>query len=346
MRSRRSRALLLKVDAVVITNTHLPEITVLMPMRNAEPFVRASVDSVLSERRVALELIVVDDGSSDRSGELVRAVADPRVRLIDGPRLGVASALNAGLAVSRADIVMRCDADDLYAAGRISAQRNWLAAHPRHGAVCGSYTSIDDRGRIVSHMVERGAADAEISDELCRGITRTSLCTFAMRRSAIERIGGFRPYFETSSDIDFQLRLGEVVAVHWRPANTYFYRLHDGSITHSQVSARREFFEHTARRFALQRRSQGQDDLQRAEPPAPPAATAGKASTAASQVQGMLVGQAWRHWEAGARRDGLRSVARAIRVRPTRWAPWRALLAMAWLAVRAGGAGRADSSTR
>lgn len=317
-----------------------------MPMHNAEPFVRAAVESVLSERRVALELIVVDDGSSDRSRELVCAMADPRVRLIGGPRRGVAAALNAGLAAMRGEIVMRCDADDLYPAERIASQRDWLAAHAEHGAVCGSYTSIDDCGRLVSHMVEPGAGDADISDELCRGVTRTSLCTFAMRRSAVERIGGFRPYFETSSDIDFQLRLGEVVAVHWRPSNTYFYRLHDGSITHSQVSARREFFENTARSFALQRSEQGQDALQRGEPPTPPAATQGKASTASAQVQGMLVGQAWRHWQAGARKDGLRNVARAIRVRPTRWSPWRALLAMGWLAVSARRASHADPKSR
>lgn len=299
-----------------------------MAMRNAEPFVKTALYSVLLEREVPLEVIVVDDASSDRSSKVVRALADPRVRLLSGRQRGHAATLNTALAAARGEFVMLCDSDDFYPRDRIATQVAWLEAHPSHNAVCGSYTAVDAQGLLIAHMLKASARDTDIEDELRAGTTRTSLCTFAIRRGAIEHLGGFRTYFETSTDIDFQLRLGETSRVHWRAANTYFYRLHDNSVTHSQSSVRREFFESTARSFVGQRRTQGSDDLQRGVPPMPPQATKGKATGSAIQIQGMLIGQAWRTWKAGKREDGLRTVLRSIRLGPFARSPWWALLVM------------------
>lgn len=300
-----------------------------MAMRNAEPFVKTALCSVLLEREVSLEVVVVDDASSDGSSKVVRALADPRVRLLSGRQRGHAATLNTALAAARGEFVMLCDSDDFFPRDRIASQIAWLEAHPSHGAVCGSYTTVDAQGLLIAHMLKTSARDIDIEEELKAGATRTSLCTFAIRREAIERVGGFRTYFETSADIDFQLRLGETSRVHWRTANTYFYRLHDSSVTHSQANVRREFFESTARIFVSQRRIQGSDDLQRGEPPTPPQATHGKGTGSAIQIQGMLIGQAWRTWKAGKRRDGLRTVLRSIRLRPSTRSPWWALLVMA-----------------
>lgn len=303
------------------------QVSILVPMRNAEAFVRQALDSLLAERELALEVIVVDDASSDRSCAVVREVADPRLRLIAGAQRGIAHTLNVGLAAARGDVVMRCDADDFYPRGRLADQLAWLNAHPAYGAVCGSYSTVDHDGRIVAHLLKEGATDVDIEEDLRSGVTRTSLCTFAIRRRELERIDGFRAYFESSSDIDFQLRLGELTQVRWRPTNSYFYRLHENSITHSQVAARREFFERTARMFSDQRRASGIDDLMRGTPPDPPAAR-GNSSTAARHVQGMLVGEAWRSWHAGKHKAAWQTMQRAIWVEAWRWAPWRSLLVM------------------
>ena len=76
--------------------------TLLMPMRNARPFVAAALRSVLSQEGVDLEVVVIDDGSTDGSADAVRALGDPRVRIIDGPRQGISAAMNAGIAAARA----------------------------------------------------------------------------------------------------------------------------------------------------------------------------------------------------------------------------------------------------
>ena len=301
-------------------------VTIIMPMRNASAFVQEALASVLQERQVALEVVVVDDGSTDNSRQLVEAAQDSRVRVLDGPQRGVAACLNLGVNNARGSIIMRCDADDIYPADRISEQASWLQRFPQHDGVCGGYQSIDAKGQAVALLGVAGVRHTEdIDAELRMGVTRTSLCTFAMRASAMARTGGFREFFETSSDIDFQLRLGEVCRIGFVPRVTYLYRLHDSSITHSQARLRREFFEATARKFQLQRQQRGSDDLHNGHPPLPPDAAGDVPSVASQQIQGMLIGQAWRHFQAGHHRQAISTAWRAVRNRPSSLAAWRAL---------------------
>ena len=96
-------------------------VSVIVPLYNAERYVTAALSSVLSEQQVPLEVIVVNDGSTDSSLERVKAIADSRLRLIDSPTKGIAAALNAGLAAACGEFLVRCDADDLYPNGRPAA---------------------------------------------------------------------------------------------------------------------------------------------------------------------------------------------------------------------------------
>lgn len=309
-------------------------VSIIMPMRNVEDFVVDALRSVLQETSIPLEVIVVDDACTDRSRQRVEALADPRVRIAEGPARGVAACLNVGIEAARGDILMRCDADDLYSAERIARQTAWLQAHPEHDAVCGAYSSIDHRGALVAELcVAAHPVAQEITAELQQGITRTSLCTVAMRRRAVEDIGPFREYFVTSSDIDYLLRLGDACRVQYLPDNTYFYRLHEASITHTQVSVKRQFFEQTARAFQRQRQETGLDDLQRGKPPTLPDERSQAPSSAASQIQGMLVGRSWRLFEQGQHGEALRVAIRAVRHQPSRLAPWRSFFVLAWRSV-------------
>ena len=144
-----------------------PVVTVIMAMRNAERYVADSARSVLCQEGVDLELVVVDDGSTDRSRAVVEQIAkeDPRLRIVDGPRAGIAMAVNAGLAAAKGEFVSRCDSDDLYPADRLRRQVQWLKSHADFGAVSGSFETIDARGRFVMAM-RTGDEPAEITDEL------------------------------------------------------------------------------------------------------------------------------------------------------------------------------------
>ena len=221
-------------------------ISVVMPMRNCEAFVREAIESILAEKSVPLELVVIDDGSTDRSADVVRKIGDDRIRLVPGPQKGIAAALNAGLAVARGEYFARCDADDFYASNRLAAQRQLLETRPELGAVCGIYNHVTDTGQHITDQTPSKTAEG-ISHELKNGAGRTHLCTFLVRMKHLRELGGFRPYFIGTEDADFQLRLGEVCEVWYEPRVCYHYRLHGQSITHTQPSAERQFLEKMAR---------------------------------------------------------------------------------------------------
>jgi glycosyltransferase involved in cell wall biosynthesis len=306
----------------------IPRVSVLMPMRNAEPFVREAVDSVLQQDLADLELLVVDDGSTDRSAAIATALGDPRVRIVAGPCRGFAAAWNTALERAAGELVLQCDSDDALAPGRLASQVRFLDQHPEFGAVCGGFTTIDAAGRVVAALWAEGAAPEEITAELLAGVTRTHFCTFTVRRSLLVALGGMRPFFETGCDIDLQLRLAERCRVWYEPADRYRYRLHGASITHNQPSGRRRFFEEYARELRAQRAAGGPDDLQRGVPrdaPAPDATRDGHHR----HIQGMLIGEAWRMHGRGAKLDALRLGLRAIAQSPTSAETWRSVAALA-----------------
>ena len=104
----------------------MPLVSVVIPMKNAEPYVREAVESVLKQEGVELEVIVVEDGSTDQSEAVVRSIDDPRIRIIPGPQKGIAAAFNAGLTEAKGEFVARCDADDVFPPGRLA----WLLPRP------------------------------------------------------------------------------------------------------------------------------------------------------------------------------------------------------------------------
>lgn len=299
-----------------------PLVSVIVPMHNAEAYITSAVASILQEVTVPLEVIVVNNRSTDRSLQRVLALTDARLRVIHHDTPGIAATLNAGLAVARGTLVMRCDADDLFPRDRLATQACWLQQNPDYSALCGSYEVITPEGAtVLQHHL--GSQAEEITDELQQGITRTHLGTFAIRTELLRQMGGFRPYFETGEDIDLQLRLGDAGRVFYQPDLYYRYRLHNHSITHTMASERRIFFDRMARTFQCQRQRQGRDDLQQGHLPPVPLGSEARPHTSNQQIQGFLRGRAWQLLTQGERRQALQMGLRSLRANPSCWPAWK-----------------------
>lgn len=302
-------------------------ISVIIPMRNAESYISETLNSILQEKEIALEILLIDDASTDHSIEKVQQIRDNRIIIIDGHCQGIAAAFNRGLAKAQGDIIVRCDADDLYPSNRLKKQIEWLSKNPDFGAVCGRFATMDSKGKIVAEL-QQGQSSQEITQELCQGILKTHLGTYAIRRPILEELGGLRSYFQTAEDIDLQLRLGEVCRVWFLSEIMYYYRLHDDSITHQTNTVKREFFDGIAREFQQQRLTQGSDALQQRLAPSPPTGDT-SIRTASEQIQGMLIGLSWQEHQQGKKLKALLIGFRAVLTRPSSLKAWRNLIVLA-----------------
>lgn len=206
-----------------------PAISVLMAVRDGERFLAEAVESVLSQSFSDLELVVVDDGSTDSTPEILGRIAegDPRM-IVHRRRAGrnLAEVLNVAAELSRAPLLARLDADDVALPERLRMQVEFLAAHPEVALLGGQALMIDELGR------QFGEARYPLQDDELRRALRTGNPfvhpAVAMRRQAFEAVGGYRTNFDYAEDLDLWLRLAEDRQVANLPDLVVEYRIHGG----------------------------------------------------------------------------------------------------------------------
>ena len=169
-------------------------VSVVVPAFNAEATIDETLRSVRAQTHFNLEILVVDDGSNDRTAEIAAAHAliDNRVRLIRQPNAGVASARNRGVSEAGADLLAFVDADDLWGPDKIHKQLLALrSGGPRTGLVYTWYAFIDNENRIGTTYRPTDVGD--VRESICRTNFVGNGSTALVTRSAFDRAGGFDP---------------------------------------------------------------------------------------------------------------------------------------------------------
>ena len=147
-------------------------VSVLIPVRNGDRFLAASIESALRQSPPPFEVVVVDDGSCDATPDVAQAF-DSRVRYVAQPPLGVSTALNRGVGLARGDLLAFLDADDVWTDDKLERQLAELRARPQVDAVFGHLVNVDD-----------GGGPREAFAGWSRG-------TMLIRRDAFARVGAF-----------------------------------------------------------------------------------------------------------------------------------------------------------
>jgi glycosyltransferase involved in cell wall biosynthesis len=198
------------------------KVSVVMPVRDGERFLVEAVESVLAQTEPDLELVVVDDGSTDSTPRLLAGLTDPRVRVLTQPQLGLTPALNAGCAAAAAPVIARMDADDVALPDRFERQLAFLGAHPEVALLGGGIVLVDEAGREFDRERAPSVPALRERNDLVHG-------TVAMRAEAFGTLGGYR--LDQSEDFDLWLRFQERHGVAGIEEPVIRYRFHPGQFS-------------------------------------------------------------------------------------------------------------------
>ena len=181
-----------------MTEAGAPRVSVLLPCRDAEPFLGACIESLAAQSESRFEVLALDDGSRDGTGPLLRAWAerDPRVRLVDRDGSGIVAALRRLSRAARSPLLARMDADDVARPGRLAAQLRLLTRRPGIAA-CGTGVRYFPRPRHGSGYLRYESWINGLTDPAALERNLFVECpiahpTLMVRRDAFEAVGGYR----------------------------------------------------------------------------------------------------------------------------------------------------------
>ena len=234
----------------------IPRVSVFIPVYNREHYIPVAVNSMLAQSFTDFELIVVDDGSTDRTLEVLSRYSDPRLRIARNPsNLGIPATRNHGLELARGEFIALLDSDDHSYPERLARQVAWLDAHPDIVQI-GSWCSfMDADGRMLDKVRRQPLDPDEIRAHLlfhCPIINRT-----VMARTAALKAIGYDTAFPRCQDYEMHCRLieaGQRLAN--LPELLVCGREHPGRITGQTADLGRD------RKLAIQQRMLGHLGIQ------------------------------------------------------------------------------------
>ena len=213
----------------------VPDISVLMSVRNGVPYLESAIESIRSQTYRAWEFIIVDNASSDGTPEIVEKIArtEPRIQFVRNLRdLGHSGGLNRGLELCRAAWVARMDADDIALPERFERQLAFVQANPdvKTTSCLAQYIDSDSQrvGKTVTDLVTREAFARYKKENLCIGLLHPGAL---IERRLLESIGGYRPEFGPANDIDLWCRISDQALILVQPEYLMEYRIHGDSLS-------------------------------------------------------------------------------------------------------------------
>ena len=218
-----------------------PAISVVMPVYNGQDYVLDAVASIAEQSFRDWELLCVNDGSSDRTAEILDwfASQDPRVRVIHQQNTGLVGALNHGFDQARAELVMRMDHDDLALPDRMQRQYRFMQQNSDCVVCGGAIMEMDSDGDLLGSSSLPLEHDNIVADLLHRRTGHFHPTTL-IRANAFQRTGGYRDEFKHIEDHDLWLRMSKLGRLVNLPDVVLCYRLHAASVCWTQADFRRE----------------------------------------------------------------------------------------------------------
>ncbi len=205
-------------------------VSVILPVYNGQKTIGPAVASVLAQTMAALELIIINDGSTDATLDLLFKIDDPRVRIFSFPRAGVSTSRNRGIAKAQGAYIAFIDADDLWAENKLEKQVAALKSHPGAQVAYCWVDYIDHKGHYL-FSDGRPQFSGDVYEALLTGNFIDSGSTVLISRDVLAKTSGFEDSLSCFEDWDLYVRLAQSYRFVPVPCVLVFYRLHPGTLT-------------------------------------------------------------------------------------------------------------------
>ncbi len=218
-----------------------PQVSIILPTHNGQRHLLEAVHSCLDQTLENLELIVVDDASSDATAELLAGIDDPRLRIVSNKHnLGLPRSLNVGFALARGMFLTWTSDDNLYSPDALEVMVEQLLADPKIGMVYADYLHIDQAGYTVKSVEVAPPEDMQQRNVV-------GAC-FLYRQEVRGAVGEYDPAMSLAEDYDYWVRVQQRFEMVRIPKTLYSYRYHVAALTAKRT------FEVSAAVFQVQRR--------------------------------------------------------------------------------------------
>lgn len=230
-------------------NPTSPRVSVAMPVYNGEKYLAEAIDSILAQSFTDFEFLIISDGSTDRTVDILEqyAARDDRIHFLHRENRGIPKTLNELLKLAKGELVARMDADDIAFPERFSKQVRYLDETPDCVVVGSSAIIIDPNGRELQCR-NAPPSHEEITEGFLNGICTIFHPAAMFRRAPILELGGYREDTRHAEDLDLFLRLAETKRLANLPDPLLKYREHLGKIGETQQRDQTEI----ARRYLIE----------------------------------------------------------------------------------------------
>lgn len=210
-------------------------ISVLLPVRNGEKFICEAVRSVLFQTYRDFELLIINDGSTDHTLDILKAFDDDRILIYNTGGVGLVKSLNFGISKCNGSFIARMDADDICMANRFEVQMQFLKNNNEIGVVCSDVFVVNEDGDIIGQEVD-SITDRESLEKGLRNMRYMKPIihpTVMIRAGLLKEIGGYRD-FEAAEDKDLWLRLISSAGFYRIPDKLLLYRVNPMGVSRSK----------------------------------------------------------------------------------------------------------------
>jgi glycosyltransferase involved in cell wall biosynthesis len=210
-----------------------PKVTVLMSVYNSEQYLHEAIDSILGQTYTDFEFLIINDGSKDKSLEIIKSYTDPRIRLISRANKGLTASLNEGIEKAKGEYIARQDSDDVSVQNRLEKEVAYLDSHPSVGLVGSNYTIMDTSGNeLVTTNVFTRPHDLKLAQVTCNQYGHGSVM---MRKTILDKVGYYDKKVGYVEDYDLWTRISRVADIANFEEPLYLYRKNEEGITRQNL---------------------------------------------------------------------------------------------------------------